>query len=219
MADTGKRIECFIDVFNLAGQRALVRREITPSEIIQAVIDEFADEIVYLGKNATSYQICRGDDGNPLDISIPVEKQIRTGDKLVLTEKAQGRPAEAKALPNPFYLREVSHGYVYKIPWLPAIIGRSDPNMSENEMVAVDLQNLASGVRVSRRHVRMLTRDGVIYLELCSRNPASLIRATDGNREELQEHRLLALHHGDRLKLERSDVTLQVIFQAESEKS
>lgn len=219
MADTDERIECFIDVFNLPGQRALARKVISTAEMVQAIIDEFSGEIAYLGKNAASYQICQRDNGHPLDASRPLGEQVQTGSRLVLVEKTKRQPRESELLPNPFYLREMSHGYVYKIPWLPAIIGRSDPSMSENEMVAVDLQNLASGVRVSRRHLQMLVRDGVVYLELCSRNPATLIRASDGSKEELQEHRLLALHHGDTLKLERSDVMLQVIFQPEPEKS
>lgn len=213
MAEATQRIQCFIDVLDRERQRALVRKDVLPEELVKAVIDEFSSEIVYLGKNTDAYSICLRETGRELDPKAVLDEQIGDDAQLALTEKEGSIPKGATALPVPFYLREQSQGFVYKIRWLPAIIGRFDPNENESELVAVDLQNTPNGMRVSRRHVRMLIRDGVVYLELQSRNPASLIR-TDGNRENL-EGQLLAFRHGDILKLDRSGVTLQALFQTE----
>jgi len=214
MAALDERIECFIDVLDShPKQRALARNGITPVELIEAVIAEFSEEIPYLGKNAASYKVCRRDNGRvlDLDVAIPLEKQVGAGSHLALMEVERKQPPKTKLLSTPFYLRETKHGYVYKIQWLPAFIGRTDPSMSDNEVVAVDLHNLTTGMAVSRRHVRFFERDGIIYLELCSRNPVTLVRS-DGSKEELGE-RPLVLKQGDALKLERSRISLQALFQ------
>jgi hypothetical protein len=210
---TEERIECTIDVLSRPQQRAMARRDITPVEMVQAIVDEFSEEIPHLGRNIAAYQITQIDTGHILEMETPLDRQIRSGARLALQERTTKQPPGTKPLTRPFYLREVTQAYVYKINWLPAFIGRTDPSMQDNATVAVDLQNLPNGMRISRRHVRLLERDGVIYLELYSRNPVTLIRA-EGSRETLQD-RPLVLKHGDIIKLERSNISLQAIFHTE----
>lgn len=213
---TDERIECTVDVLNHPQQRAMARKDITPLEMVQAIVDEFSEDIPYLGRNIGAYQIYHLDTGQALEMETPLERQIRSGARLALQEKSTRQPPDTKLLTKPFYLREVNQAYVYKIQWLPAFIGRIDPSAKDNAQVAIDLQNLPNGMRISRRHVRMMERDGVIYLELNARNPVTLIRA-DGSTEQLQD-RPLVLKPGDTIKLDRSNIALQAIFHTEQTK-
>ncbi|RME53444.1 MAG: hypothetical protein D6790_17680 [Caldilineae bacterium] len=208
--DAVPRIECFIDVFHHTQERAQIRPDITPAELVQAIIDEFAGEISYLGRNASAYTIWLMEEERELDPGQRVDAQIRPGVRLALREREKPRPPGAHLLARPFYLREINHGYIYKVPWLPAIIGRPDPSLAENELVLVDLHDLPNGARVSRRHVRLLERDGEIFVERCARNSVTLLRA-EGGEESLENH-LLPLHPGDKIRLDRSQILLEALF-------
>lgn len=213
--DAVQRIECFIDILHHTQERALIRPDIMPPELVQAVIEEFAGEMHLLGRNASAYTIWLLDEEKELDPGRQVGAQVRPGARLALRERERPRPPGAQPLVRPFYLREINQGYLYKVPWLPAIIGRPDPGLAENELVLVDLHDLPNGARVSRRHVRLLERDGEIFAERCARNPVTLLRA-GGGEENLADH-LLPLRPGDKIRLDRSQILLEVLLPEPNE--
>jgi pSer/pThr/pTyr-binding forkhead associated (FHA) protein len=115
-------------------------------------------------------------------------------------------------------LREVVSGQVYKLHWLPAIIGRPDKNQLLDDRIAVDLESYKTGLRVSRRHAQIVEEDGRYFVESLSRNP-TLLRSPDGSLEAVDSEKQ-PLQHDDVIQLERSNIALKFIVRSqENEKS
>ncbi|NJN66781.1 MAG: FHA domain-containing protein [Chloroflexaceae bacterium] len=66
---------------------------------------------------------------------------------------------------------------------------------------------------MSRRHAQITEERGQFYLEGLSQNP-TMVEDAQGNRVPLHasKHRL---HHGDRICLERSQITLKFLIRDE----
>jgi hypothetical protein len=204
------RVELTIDVFEETGQRALVLAELRPSQLVKAILQEF-HSLEYLGDDATNYYLVRAEDGEPLDEDSSVE-QCKAGDRLVLKEREAPLPGATCRPSQSIYLREPHQAKTYPIQWLPAVIGRHSENQPHDELVAVDLRSYASGLRVSRRHARLIEEDGHFFIENLSSNPVSLLSAQLPARVAVIAQRQ-PLAPGDVIRLDRSGIELKFIVR------
>ncbi len=222
MRPTTHRLELFINLPGQGRQRALALASITPAELVDAVLQEFRGELEYLSDSVADYRLVRAadhpplDDGAadhaPLDDGAPLAAQVRDGDDLALEERPREVPQGARPSSKPVYLREQATGMVFRLAWLPAIIGRPDDNLPDNEMLAVNLAPLVSGARVSRRHAQIVEDGGQLFVESLARQNPTIVRAAAGNETRVEDGRV-PLSDGDVIYLERSKLALKVIVR------
>lgn len=207
------RVELTIDVFELTRQRALVLSDLRPSQLVKAILQEF-HTLEYLGDNADDYYLVKAESGESLDAESTLDQQqIKKGDRLALVEREMSQPAGTYRPSLPIYLREPHEAKTYTIQWLPAVIGRHSENQPHDELVAVDLRAYTSGLRVSRRHVRLTEDEGGFFIENLSSNPVSLLSTQrPGPIAVTATRRRLA--PGDVIRLDRSDIELKFIVRA-----
>jgi hypothetical protein len=206
------RIELLIDVFDQPRQRAQVLPQLTPLELIDSILQEFR-ELEYLGSRPEQYEL-RRTDGFDLVEEQPVQEQLKNGAHLVLAEKERPLPPKAQRPQHAIYLRDPLGRRVYKLHWLPAIIGRTAPQAGDKgeggELLAVNLAPHANGLRVSRRHAKITASGRHYYIECLADNPTFLRRnvltiEVKGERQPLQ--------HGDVIVLERSHIELKFLVR------
>lgn len=210
MSKDQSRLELLIDVFELKAQRALAQPSITPPELVSAVLHEFR-ELDYLGTVPGAYRFLKASDRSPLELERPLSAQLTAQDKLILVENILPLPANTTRPSKRVYLREPSTGMVYKLQWLPAIIGRSTAEQTKNEQVAIDLAPHPMGLRVSRRHAQITEENGQFFLEGLSQNPTKIMDSQSrviavGNQKQ-------AIRHGDVIVLDHSQITLKVLIR------
>lgn len=208
---TVSRLNLTIDVLDTPNQPALALTSLTPAQLIEATLQEF-QEIEYLGDSPENYRLLKETTGEALLPEAPLHQQLSDGDHLQLVERSPAHPpAGAVTIKLPVYLRELNSGRVYKLNWLPVIIGRPDHNQPENNLVAVDMSEFETGMRVSRRHAKITGSDDRFYIENLSGNVTKVkdktgqIRTIDAQRQPLR--------HGDIIHLERSDLALKFIVR------
>jgi len=204
------RLDVRIDIFEKSDQHALPLRELTPPQLVEAILKEFR-ELEYLSSTPADYQLLRADDRAPLNNEDELGHQVGDGGRLVLVENEQELPAGTERPTRNIYLREQILGKVYKLDWLPAIIGRPDKNQPNNDQVAVNLESYSTGLRVSRRHAQITENKGEYFIQSMSRNPTS-IRDTMGNTIPVSSEKR-PLENGDVIYLERSNITLKFIMR------
>lgn len=204
------RLDVRIDVFEKADQRALPLRELTPPQLVEAILQEFR-ELEYLSNSPADYQLVRADDRAPLNDEDELGHQVGEGGRLVMVETEHELPTGTERPARNIYLREQILGKVYRLAWLPAIIGRPDKNQPNNDQVAVNLESYSTGLRVSRRHAQITEKDGQYFIQGMSRNPSS-IRDTVGNTIPVTSEKR-PLENGDVIHLERSNITLKFIVR------
>ncbi len=208
MCAAKKRIELKINVLNLPEQRAHALVDLTPAELVAAILQEFR-EIEILDTEPAGYRLVRQADQRPLEDGTPLEAQVQEGDHLQLVETPTPIPKGALKSDAELYLRDLTTNRVFKLGWLPAVIGRDDPHLPQNQLVAVNLASFRTGLRVSRRHARVVQQDGEYFIEPLSGNPTA-IRVGDNKQERLTPGRT-PLGHGDTIVLERSEIALKFI--------
>jgi hypothetical protein len=207
------RIKLQVELPGRQPEEARVLPTLTAMQFIDVILAEFRNEIEHLSDVPARYQLVRGD-GAVLDDDRPLGDQVRDG-LLHLVERRPQLPAGTTAPPRPCYLRDLASGTVYPILWLPALIGRSDASLPNNELIAVDLAGAPAGRRVSRRHVRLADARGQLAIARVPEshaNPVQLRRA-DGTIEEVAEV-LVVARHGDVLVLPHSQIELKVLLPA-----
>jgi hypothetical protein len=204
------RLDVRIDVFDKSDQRALPLRELTPPQLVEAILQEFR-ELEYLSDAPGDYQLLRADDRAPLNEDDELGLQLGDGSRLVMVEKERELPAGTERPSRDIYLREQIMGKVYRLDWLPAIIGRPDKNQPNNDQVAVNLESYSTGLRVSRRHAQITEKEGEYFIQGMSRNP-TFIRDNVGNTIPVTSERR-PLENGDIIHLERSNITLKFIMR------
>lgn len=210
MTNPSDRIEYLINIFHYSNQRALALPSITPEALIESIADEFQDEIPYLGRNTDRYFLQAGQKRIPSKTLL--SEQVQAGSTLSLVETVQPLPSKSRLLDSPLYLREENSGYVYKIGWAPAIIGRNDPEKPDNELVSADLSGLEKSLMVSRRHIELLERGGNIYARsLSPGNKSTIIKRNKGEKIPLVD-RYIQLEHEDRIFLNRSKLTFRILL-------
>ncbi|MFN8468715.1 MAG: hypothetical protein U0X20_24365 [Caldilineaceae bacterium] len=208
---SAKRLEVQIDVLNRPNQRALPLADLTPPELIAAILQEFRD-IEYLGVDGTDYCLLRSEDGMELDPTVELGEQLGAKPHLRLVERPLKVPSGAQRVEEGLYLREEAGGRVFRLAWLPAIVGRSDATLKGDELVAANLESLPTGLRVSRRHIRVTGDGGQYFAECMSSNPASLRRANGGTAALGRTRQSLV--SGDVLYLDRSEIALKFIVRS-----
>jgi hypothetical protein len=203
---TQARLEVFIDIFEQKKQRAQALASLKPIDFVAAILDEFS-ELEYLGDDPASYRIIKKADGQELaDDSL--QNQLRGGEQLVLVEHSPPLPNNTQPPSAHLYLREQTSGKLFKLNWLPALIGRPDSNQN-NDQLAVNLSALG-GLRVSRRHAQIVERANGYYVEQLSSNPLS-VRDNQGTITEVKDFH--PLQNGDVILLERSQLALKFIIR------
>lgn len=210
MSGSKKRLELRVDVFEKTDQLALPLPNLTPPEFIEAILQEFR-ELEYLSDSPTGYTLLKADDQSPLVAEEKLNQQVSNGGRLVLVEEEAPLPSSTKRPTHPIYLREQVTGKVYKLNWLPAIIGRPDKNQALNDQVAVDLERYKTGLRVSRRHVQITEKEGQYFIHSLSRNPTS-IKDSEGDMTPVTDEKR-PLQNGDIIHLERSNIALKFIIR------
>lgn len=206
-----ERVELRVDIFEKRGQVARVLRSLTVRELIEEILVEF-DELEYLDRAAPGkYVLHPKDDRSPLDASLTLaELHLSPGTELILEETPVILPSDAEPMPGDVYLvlQRQSDGdarRAFKLNWQPAVIGRPDTLLPQNDLLAVNLEPLPSGLRVSRRQAQITADNGRYYLESLSNNPMLINEETEpvsGVRE---------LGEGDLIHLVRSDLTLRFL--------
>lgn len=202
--------EYCVDVFSLPNQRVQVLPEVTPLQLIAAILAEFR-ELEYVGVEPEAYHLrVRG--GAVLDEQNPLAAQLDAGERLALVENEPPLPGGTRRPPGLIYLREVMTGRTYRLGWLPAIIGRASDLLPQNDRVAVDLSAVPGGLRVSRRHAVITEEAGQYYVQAWSNNPLSLLRGDDvlALTPDAGKHSLTS---GTLLRLDRSDIRLKFILR------
>lgn len=210
MTTTQPRLRLSIDVFSLRDQQALVLPELTPPELIRAILSEFS-ELEFLGANPEAYRLRRLGAPGDLDDGQPLAAQLTHDTRLELVERAPPPPAGARPLGRPVYLREQVRGLVFPLTFQPAIIGRPDSTLADDQLVAVDLAAYTGGLRVSRRHARIVEEGGRLLIESLSPNPTAIKRAGSERAQTIAGREPLG--DGDMVVLERSQISLKVIIR------
>lgn len=234
MSAKDQRLELLIDVFALKQQRALALPTLTTAELVRAVIQEFGGrqllndtarngaatqapapeklmKLEYLSDSPNDYQLVRADTRQPLDAALPIGEQLFPKERLMIVEQELPLPEGTTRPTRPAYLRDQSTGKVFKLHWLPAIIGRGDPSQPYNDRLAVNLATYTTGQRVSRRHAQIGQAGVQFYIEPLSPNPTS-IKDTKGRLTRLGEKQHL-LRHGDVVILEGSQIALEFLVR------
>lgn len=204
------RLDLRIDVFEKIEQRALALPNLTPPEIVEAILQEFR-ELEYLGNRPADYLLIKAKEKTPLENEDPLQKQVANGEQLVLFEKELPIPAGTRRFSQPVYLREQASGRVYKLHWQPALIGRPDQSQPHNDWIAVNLETHPAGLRVSRRQARLTEEGGRYFIESLSNNPTSL-KTGDGKTISVGTDKH-PLRHGDVIYFERSNISLKFIVR------
>ncbi len=214
MSNNQPPLELSIDIFEKKNQRARVLPDLVPSELVEAILQEFR-ELEYLGDTPVSYQLLRASDQMLLDDTRALNKQhITDATRLILQEREIPLPEGTQRPTQHIYVREQQTSKVYKLQWLPAIIGRPGQNQAHNDWVAVNLGGHRTGLRVSRRHAQITESRGNYFIESLSSNPTALEDST-GTRTVLEPNARYPLHHGNIIHLERSEIMLKFIIRTE----
>jgi len=215
MGASKDRLELTIDVLNKPEQHALALADLTPEELIAATLQEFS-EIEYLGIDPADYRLMNAGTGKELDGSQPIHTQLSNKDSVKLAERERPVPSGGHRPATAIYLREMASGRVFKLHWLPAIIGRPDRNLPDNQLLAANLEMLPSGLRVSRRHAMIGEQNGQYFVQCLSGNPATL-RCPNGETRQLTTARV-PISSEDVLYLDRSEIALKLIVLSGSAK-
>ncbi|MEZ4513862.1 MAG: FHA domain-containing protein [Chloroflexota bacterium] len=211
MSANQMRLDVRIDVFEKTNQWAKPLLTLKPAELVEGVLLEF-QELEYLSKVPADYYLVQGEDGVPLEEGVPLSQQVVPEVRLRLVEAERPLPRGGRRPPGAAYLRDLETGRVYKLHWLPAIIGRPDKSQPHNELIAVNLESYKMGLRVSRRHVQITELNGRYFVESMSRNPTVLKREGEDGVAVTEQKR--PLQHGDIIQLARSNIAFKFIVRS-----
>lgn len=213
MSTNQKRLDLRIDVFDKPAQWAKPLPTLKPAEFVEAILQEF-QELEYLSSTASDYYLVQTENENALlQEDVHLQQQVANASRLTLLEVERPLPKGTRRPGEAVYVREMAGGTVYKLHWLPAIIGRPDKNQPNDDWIAVDLESYKTGLRVSRRHAQITEENGRYFIESLSRNP-TLVKNDNGNVEKVGAEKR-PLQHGDVIQLERSNIALKFIVRSQ----
>lgn len=207
-----ERLNLQIDVLDLQNQRAQPIPHLKPPQLIAAILQEF-EEVAYLGKDVDAYVLTRSDSTESLDDSLPLHRQVSQNERLILLERERPLPSSTVPPADLLYLREPKSGEVYRLHWLPALIGRSSGAATEQIPVAVNLAQFNTSQKVSRKHAQIVQENGHYAIQSLSDQNPTLIQTKQGDPIQLtsEPH---PIHHQDRIVLERSELTLEFLIRS-----
>lgn len=210
MSTSQTRLDIRVDIFEKEDQWAKPLSSLKPSDFITAIFEEFR-ELEYLSGDPDDYLLVKKEDSSPLDPEESLDKQVVKNTHLVLLEQEHTPPNGTKPLSDPVYLREQTSGKVYKLHWMPAVIGRPDSNQAHNDWLAVNLEAYPTGLRVSRRHAQITEENGRYFIQSLSKNP-TVIKDEEGNDKPIGD-KPIQLENNDVILLERSNISLKFIIR------
>lgn len=197
-------VEISIDVLELPGQRAKVRKSLTFGELKNEIFREF--EIDNSSPEAYSCFI-KGND-RPINPNISLAQlDVQTHDEFEFnfSRRSIRRPLAPEDIA---YIRVERTNSIFEIQWQPAVIGRPDIDSDHNLLLAVNLESIPDGNKVSRRHAQITFSGGRYYIEnLSAKNPTHL----NDEKKPLEQRR--ELHNGDKIFLSSS--CIQLTFMSE----
>lgn len=212
MSTAQSRLEIAVDVFEEKAKRASIIPELTARELVEAIVQEFR-ALPYLSDAPEDYQLLRARDQAPLDPAKPLGQQLKPDEKLILVEHEPRLPPGTQRPTQHTYLREEATGKVYKLHWSPALIGRPDNSLANNEQLAVNLAAHERGLRVSRRHAQITEQNGRWVIESLSQNQTTI---RDGLGQEVVLNGLvLPLEPGHVVSLDQSQIVLKLVVRPE----
>ena len=185
-----------IDVFDQKGNQARVRKALTIGGLIDEILREFDDldrriphaYAIYLKNHAQALD--RNRTLAQLDIQPRDELEFRYARR----SRREALPATRKA-----FLHEEATRRIFELRWQPAVIGRPDSDPAHNELLAINCEQFADGLRVSRRHAQITADRGEFYLESLSPNNPTVV-----NEEEVTQRR--KLRSNDRIRMGKTQI-------------
>jgi pSer/pThr/pTyr-binding forkhead associated (FHA) protein len=200
-------IDVKINVFEHTGQRARVRRSITVKTLIDEILKEFDDIDT---DSPEKYSIQLEGVNKPMNVNQTLAQlDIQPQDELTIAYLHQ----TIRKMLDPkdhASLREETSNISFDIQWTPAVIGRPSTEVNHNIMLAVNMQLLAIGITISRKHAQIVFSDGVFYLEpLSANNPTFL------NGKMLQTNSLNKIKSGDHLAFGQHKVSFVFTTKAQ----
>ncbi|MBV7336095.1 hypothetical protein KFU94_49240 [Chloroflexi bacterium TSY] len=219
-----RRLELFVDILGTDEHRALALPGLNVSEFIEAILAEFRS-LEHLGHSASVYQLQRADNEDRLDDERPLEEQVVSGERLILRERLAPIPVGVQRAHQDIYLCEQQSGAVYKLQWLPALIGRqtdtsarlSNADVSgridrvseelDEVELSVNLGQYPAAMRVARRQALITEEDGHYWVQNLSKNSMSIV--DDAGESETVSAAKHPLHSGDLIHFERSGIRLK----------
>jgi len=184
-------IDVKINVFEHTDQRVRIRRSITVRTLIDEILKEFDDVDA---TNPEKYSIKVKGVDKQLDINQTLAQlDIQPQDELTLaylhpTIRRMIEPQHRASL------CEEKSKITFEIQWTPAVIGRPSTEVNHNILLAVNLQLLAIGMTISRKHAQILFSDGAYFIQpLAKNNPTFL------NGKPLAVNSMNKLNSGDQL--------------------
>ena len=200
-------IDVKINVFEHTGQRARVRRSITVKTLIDEILKEFDD---IDADSPEKYSIQLKGVEKPLNVNQTLTQlDIQPQDELNVGYLHQ----TIRKMLDPkdhAMLREETSNISFDIQWTPAIIGRPSTDVNHNIMLAVNMQILAIGMTISRKHAQIVFSEGSFFVEpAASNNPTYL------NGRLLAVNTMNKLKSGDRLAFGQHKVSF--VFTTKSQ--
>lgn len=205
MTTDGKHIPFQVAILNHGVERGKALPTLTIRECIEEILNEFGNDLPYLRSDPDSYILRTGEHVvlDPQQRMSDLSQKDRT---LVLDDRESSVPKTASRLTERCYLvGDLRQSY--RLHWLPAIIGRSDTSLPDNDLVAVDLRGHPNGILVSRRHVKIIRIAGGYMVQRLADNPVTL-RDLHGDEQELTDLPT-PFTPGHTLRLDRSQIELR----------
>jgi pSer/pThr/pTyr-binding forkhead associated (FHA) protein len=192
-------IEVKINVFEHTGQRARIKKSLSVRGLIEEILKEFDD----IGAETPEKYILqlKGLD-KPLHLNQTIAQlDIQPQDELSLGYLHQ----TIRKMLDPkdhAILRMESTNLAFDIQWIPALIGRPSTDVNHNILLAANMQLLAMGLTISRRHAQIIFNKGRYFIEpLADNNPVFL------NGKELPTRQAIEIHFGDRIGFGQQKIT------------
>ncbi|PKO13956.1 MAG: hypothetical protein CVU39_16375 [Chloroflexi bacterium HGW-Chloroflexi-10] len=194
-------IDVKINVFEHTGQHARLKKTLTVRGLIEEILKEFDD----IGaETPEKYVIQLKGMEKPLDPAMSLAQlDIQPQDQLSLGYLHQ---TIRKMLdPKDFaVLREETSNFSFDIQWYPALIGRPSTDVNHNILLAANMQLLAMGLTISRRHAQITFSRATYFVEaLADNNPVYL------NGKEVLLNKPVEIRFGDRISLGQHKITFR----------
>lgn len=200
-------IDVKINVFEHTGQRARVRRSITVKTLIDEILKEF-DDIDRDSPEKYSIQL-KGME-KPLNVNQTLA-QLDIQPQDVLNVGYLHQTIRKMLDPKDHaQLREETSNITFDIQWTPAIIGRPSTDVNHNIMLAVNMQILAVGMTISRKHAQVVFSEGSFFIEPSAANNPTYLNGT-----KLQVNSMNKLNSGDRLAFGTHKVSFMFTTKAQ----
>ena len=192
-------IEVRLNVFEHTSQRARIKKTITVRGLIEEILKEFDD----IGAETPEKYILqlKGMD-KPLNPNQTLAQlDIQPQDELTLSYLHQ----TIRKMLDPkdhAILRMESSNLAFDIQWVPALIGRPSTDVNHNILLAVNMQLLAQGLTISRRHAQIIFQKGRFLIEpLAANNPVYI------NGKDLPFGQAYEIRPGDRIAFGQQKIT------------